>query len=135
LIYLDSSAVVKLVRAEAESTPLRSWLASQAEPQLVSSALVEVEVARALWRAAPEALHGVGVVLARLIRVDVNTAIRARAAAYPDPLVRSLEAIHLATAEFLGERPAAQLGAFVSYDGRLAEAATAIGLPVVSPGS
>lgn len=135
MIYLDSSAIVKLVRLEAESTPLTDWLACRAEPaQLLSSALVEVEVARALRRVAPEALPGVSVVLARTIRVDINAAIRARAAAYPDAMLRSLDAIHLATAEFVGARPGAQLDAFLTYDGKLAEAATAIGLPVASPG-
>jgi predicted nucleic acid-binding protein len=135
LIYLDSAAIVKLVHSEAESLELTDWLASQPDSQLVSSALVEVEVARALRRVAPEALTNIGVVLARITRLGINAAVRARAAAYPNPLLGSLDAIHLATAESVGERPGAQLDAFVTYDARLADAATALGLPVLSPGS
>jgi predicted nucleic acid-binding protein len=134
LIYLDATAAVKLVRFEAESPALSNWLESNAAGPLVSSALVEVEVARALRRVAPEALGGLGSVLARLPRAEVTAAVRARAAAYPGALLRSPDAIHLATAEILGERPGMQLDAFVTYDARLAEAAAALGLPTASPG-
>jgi uncharacterized protein len=135
LIYVDAAAVVKLVRSEAESEALYAWLASRGDLPLVSSALIEVEVARALRRTAPQALVGVGSVLARVARAEITVAVRARAAAYPDGLLRSLDAIHLATAEIVGERPGMQLEAFVTYDPRLAEAAVALGLPTVSPGS
>jgi predicted nucleic acid-binding protein len=135
LIYLDSAAIVKLVRSEAESLELTDWLASQRDSQLVSSALVEVEVARALRRVAPEALTDIGIVLARIVRLGINAAVRARAAAYPNQFLGTLDAIHLATAQSVGERPGAQLDAFVTYDARLADAATALGLPVLSPGS
>jgi predicted nucleic acid-binding protein len=135
LIYVDAAAVVKLVRLEPESPALSAWLASNADVPLVSSALVEVEVGRALRRVAPEALGGVGSVLARLARTDITAAIRARAAAYPGVLLRSLDAIHLATAEILGERPGMRLDAFVTYDARLGAAAAALGLPTASPGA
>jgi predicted nucleic acid-binding protein len=135
LIYLDSAAIVKLVRSEAESAELADWLASRAGSQLVSSVLVEVEVTRALRRVAAEALPNLAALLARVSRVEVNAAVRARAIAYPSPLLRILDAIHLATAESVAERPGAQLDAFVTYDARLAKAAAALGLPVLSPGS
>jgi hypothetical protein len=56
MIYLDSAAVVKLVRAEPFTTDLVDWLRVRTSSLLVSSALVEVEVARALRRNTPEAL-------------------------------------------------------------------------------
>jgi predicted nucleic acid-binding protein len=135
LIYLDSAALVKLVRREAESAALVAWLASVAGAPLIASALVEVEVARALRRTAPEALAGLGAVLARVARSEVTAAVRARAASYPNVLLRSLDAIHLATAEIVRERPGISLDAFVTYDGKLADAGSALGLPVRSPGS
>jgi predicted nucleic acid-binding protein len=135
LIYVDAAALVKLVRSEPESDAFAAWLASRRDVPLVSSALVEVEVTRALRRTAPQALVGVGAVLARVARSEITAAVRARAAAYPDGVLRSLDAIHLATAEIVGERPGMELEAFVTYDVRLAEAAEALGLPAVSPGS
>jgi predicted nucleic acid-binding protein len=134
LIYLDSAAVVKLVRSEAESPQLVDWLVSHAGSALVSSVLVEVEVARALRRVAPTEAPGVAAVLGRMIRWKIDDAVRARAAAYPNAALRSLDAIHLATAELVDEEGDAELEAFVTYDTRLAAAAAALGLPTVSPG-
>ena len=132
MIYLDTAALVKLVRVEAESAALVAWLnASSGEP-LVASALVEVEVPRALRRSQPGVLGGVAGVLARLNRVEINAAVRANAGAYVEPTLRSLDAIHLATAELLiasGNAPTA----FVTYDKRLAEAADKAGLPTLAP--
>jgi uncharacterized protein len=135
LIYVDAAALVKLVRSEAESDKLAAWLESRRDVPLVSSALIEVEVVRALRRTAPQALVGVDSVLGRVARSEITAAVRARAAAYPDVMLRSLDAIHLATAEILRERAGAQFEAFVSYDMRLIEAAAALGLPTASPGS
>jgi predicted nucleic acid-binding protein len=70
-------------------------------------------------------------VVSRLYRYDIDAGIRAAAAAFPDPTLRSLDAIHLATAQRLG----ADLQAFVTYDKRLLTAAEAYGLPVASPGA
>jgi predicted nucleic acid-binding protein len=71
-------------------------------------------------------------VLARLHRVEINAAVRATAGAYPDARLRSLDAIHLATAEFLAAS-GQQIIAFVTYDKRLAEIASQAGLPVAAP--
>jgi len=133
VIYLDSAAVVKLVRLEAESTALIAWLNGQSSLPLVASTLVEVEVPRALRRSQPGVLGSVAAVLARLYRVEINSAVRAIAGAYPDPMLRSLDAIHLATADLLAASGKA-ITAFVTYDKRLAEAARQAGLPVVIPG-
>jgi len=132
VIYLDTAAMVKLVRVEAESAALVTWLNARAAEPLVASALVEVELPRALRRSQPGVLGGVAAVLARLHRVEINAAVRATAGAYPDPLLRSLDAIHLATAEFLLASGKA-ITAFVTYDKRLAEAASQAGLPAVAP--
>jgi uncharacterized protein len=132
VIYLDSAALVKLVRAEAQSATLVDWLNARPSQPLVASALVEVEVPRALRRSQPGVLGGVAAVLARLHRVEINAAIRATAAAYPDPTLRSLDAIHLATADSLAAS-GHPVTAFVTYDERLAETASTAGLPVVAP--
>jgi predicted nucleic acid-binding protein len=135
VIYLDSAAVIKLLRRESETPDLIGWLNERTGVSLVSSALVEVEVPRALRRAAPQALIGVPSVLGRLYRVEIDAAVRATAGAYPEPSLRSLDAIHLATAEILARQAGADFIAFVTYDRRLLDAAKAIGLPVASPGA
>jgi predicted nucleic acid-binding protein len=134
VIYLDTAALVKLVRVEAESAALVMWLNAHSSAPLVASALVEVEVPRALRRSQPGVLGAVAAVLARLHRMEINAAVRATAGAYVDPVLRSLDAIHLATAELLTSS-GTTLTAFVTYDKRLAESAAHIGLPVQSPGS
>ena len=134
MIYLDSAAVIKMLRREEETPDLIGWLNDRAGTALVSSALVEVEVPRALRRAAPQALVGVPSVLGRLYRVEIDTAVRAAAGAYAEPLLRSLDAIHLATAEILARQAGADFVAFVTYDRRLLDGAKAVGLAVASPG-
>jgi len=132
VIYLDTSAIVKLIRIEDESAALVGWLNEQSGQPLVASALAEIELPRALRRSQPEVLSLVAAVLSRLHRVDINAAVRATAAAYVEPTLRTLDAIHLATAEFL-VASGLQFTAFVTYDKRLAEAASRIGLPLTSP--
>ena len=129
MIYLDSAAVVKLVREEQHSGELIQWINSHSDIALVSSALVEVEVPRALRRAAPQALVGVPAAIGRLFRVEIDATVRATAAAYPEPMLRSLDAIHLATAHEIRT----DLSAFVCYDKRLQDSAHALGLPVEAP--
>jgi uncharacterized protein len=132
VIYLDTAALVKLVRIEAESAALVTWLNAHASEPVVASALVEVEVPRALRRSQPGVLGSVAAVLARLHRVEINAAVRATAGAYVDPTLRSLDAIHLATAELL-IAAGKTLTAFVTYDKRLAQTVGNAGLPVVAP--
>jgi predicted nucleic acid-binding protein len=135
VIYLDSAAVVKLVRAESGTRELVEWLRDRAASPIVSSALVEVEVPRALRRSAPQGLAGVPSVLMRMYRLEIDAAVRAIAAGYDDPLMRSLDAIHLATAQLLAGSPDADFEAFVTYDKRLLAAAASVGLPTASPGA
>ena len=129
MIYLDSAAVVKLVHAEPESQALRDWLGQRADTGWVSSVLVEVESFRALARHAPEAVSRLHPVLDLIDLVDLEPRIRILAQTISPATVRSLDALHLATA--LSIR--GQLTSFVTYDKRLADAATSTGLIVDMP--
>lgn len=128
--YLDASALVKLATVEAESLSLRRHL--DRYDDRVTSRLARVEVMRALLRrgssgeAAPDAVSTVfdGVSL-----VELDESVVAVAAQLDPPALRSLDAIHLASALALGD----ELDAFVTYDGRLADAARGAGMRVVSP--
>ena len=129
MIYLDSAAVVKLVRTEPSTEALVGWLNVRIDVPLISSVLVEVEVPRALRRSDPTALPAVPATLARITRLEVDATVRVVAASFLDPRLRSLDAIHLATAL----QVAGQLQAFVTYDERLLASAQIAGLPVASP--
>lgn len=132
MIYLDTSALVKLIRIEVESEALGDWLDERTEIRWITSALAEVELLRAVRAVAPEGLSAVPSVLARLDRFEIDAVIRATAAAYPDPALPSLDAIHLATAQTAAST--APLTALVTYDRRLSEAADALGMTIVAPG-
>lgn len=129
MIYLDSAAVVKLVHAESESQALRDWLDERADTGWTSSVLVEIESFRALARYAPEAVARLHPVLDLIDLVDLDPSIRILAQTVKPATVRSLDAIHLGTAL----RIRARLTSFVTYDKRLADAATAAGLAVDMP--
>lgn len=134
MIYLDSAAVVKMVRQETHTSDLIGWLNKHDSVPLVASALIEVEVPRALRRSAPDALIGVPSAIGRIFRVEMDATVRDTAAAFTDPMLRSLDAIHLATAQTLINASGGDLTAFVTYDQRLLASAAAWGLPVASPG-
>jgi predicted nucleic acid-binding protein len=131
LIYLDSSAIVKLILEEAETAALKEWLGARPQEIMISSTLFEVEVPRALHRV-PNFQRGRALgVMTRISRREMSGVIRSRAATIPDPGLRSLDAIHLATALELSP----ELSAFVAYDKRLLTAAEGVELPVASPGA
>lgn len=134
MIYLDSNAIVKLVAPEPETAELNRWLREQTGTEVFTSKLSEVEVPRALRRNCPGVLGAVSGVLRRLYRVEINDVVRANAAAYLEPHLRSLDAIHLATADAI-VRAGKTVSAFVTYDKRLAQAAVEVGLTVVAPGA
>jgi uncharacterized protein len=125
--YLDASAFVKLVKDEAESAALEAALG--AWPRLASSTLLEVEGLRAARRTNPVAYDAAITVLGGMELLEIDADVRRAAVAMRDPGVRSLDAIHLATALSLGER----CGAFFAYDERLIAAARAHGLTVTVP--
>ncbi|MGH3558805.1 MAG: type II toxin-antitoxin system VapC family toxin [Mycobacterium sp.] len=131
MLYLDTSALMKLIRREPESDTLADWLDAQAPVPWVSSMLIEVELPRALRRIEPSLLADVPAIVARVARYEIDEVVRGAAAAYPDTALRSLDAIHLATGNAVF---GAQLTAFVSYDERLLTAAAACGLPTAAPG-
>lgn len=119
---------------EAESDALRSWIAER--PERLSSAIVAIELRRATRRAASERAdandlaHETDAVLAGVALIPLDERI-AHVAASLDPLMlRTLDAIHLASALSLSGAEA-----FVTYDARLAAAAAGAGLAVVSPGA
>ena len=127
--YLDVSAIVKLVVAEPETSALEQDAAGR--DGLITSRLAVTEVLRAVRRAGlRRAIRTAEDVFDSLVLVDVTRAILARAAAVLPPDLRSLDAIHLATAAGL-ELPNLS---FVTYYGRLAAAAERAGLIVNQPG-
>lgn len=133
MIYLDTSALVKLVRVEDGSHDLADWLDQRTEMPWITSALAEVELPRAIIRTGQlERLASVPAVLARLDLFEIDDVVRTTAAAYQDPQLRSLDAIHLATASVAAS--VATLAALVTYDSRLAEAAASLGMPIAAPG-
>jgi predicted nucleic acid-binding protein len=132
VIYLDSSAIVKMIRPEAESRELVDWLNRRNEPA-VTSVLAEVEVPRALRRSSPAHLAAMPAVLARISRIEMDAAVRATAGAYVTDALRSFDAVHLATAEVL-VASGKTVSAFVTYDTRQAGAVEPTGIRVEIPG-
>jgi uncharacterized protein len=125
--YLDSSALVKLAVQEPESDALRRFI--KRRRPLISSALARTEVARALLPFGAEASRRGLDVLARIDLVRVNDRVLNGAGALLPIDLRSLDAIHLATAQQLG----ADLARIVTYDERMLLAAKDLGLAVSCP--
>jgi predicted nucleic acid-binding protein len=136
LIYLDSAAAVKLVHAETDSAALRDFLDERSHLEWVSSTLLEIETYRAVVRATepagmPAVINQFHALLDLVVRIEIDSGIRIVAQTITPPGVRSLDAIHLATG--LRLRDQGRLTTFVTYDKRLAEAASAAGLTVDMP--
>jgi hypothetical protein len=129
-LYLDSSAVVKLVQREAESDALRRFLRRHRADQFVTSALARVEVVRAVFTGGSRAIEQARRQLARLDQIVLSAELldSAAALALAGPL-RSLDAIHLAAAQVVGQ----ELRAVVTYDRRMADAARYLGFAVAAP--
>lgn len=125
--YLDSSAIVKLAIEERESGALRRHLRRRGP--LTSSALARTEVLRALLDEGDPGLTRGREVLSRLNLVRVNDRVLSAAGAMLPSELRSLDAIHLATALQLGD----DVRQLVTYDERMAEAARILGLRTASP--
>ena len=127
LDYLDTSAFIKLVRSEPETHALRGEMGSGAE--LVSSALLIVEGRRAAARYGALARARARGALSAITLLPLDDMTLERAAELGPPELRSLDALHLATALSLGE----DLGRFYCYDNRLVGAALTLGIDVRGP--
>lgn len=128
-IYMDASALVKLARPEPESSGLAAFI-NEKPGVLTSSVISEVELVRAIRRSSPEQEPAARNLVGRLVLLPLTTEIRVRAQRLTPTTVRSLDAIHIGTAlEIAGD-----LGAIVTYDQRMIEAAELFGLPVSTPG-
>jgi|SRR2546425_5093306 len=126
--YLDTSAAVKLLMTERESTALRKWLRQR--PARASAALLRVELVRVVRRAGlPRLVPEARKLLAGVHLIRLDDALLERAADLDPTELRSLDSIHLAAATSLGD----DLAAVVSYDDRLLAAASALGLPIATP--
>ena len=128
-IYIDTSALVKLVVVEAESAALRSYFEDFAHDTLFAAALARTELVRSVARLGSiEIIETARLVLTKLDLVTLNLALLDAAATIAPLELRTLDAIHLAAA-----RTAPDLRALVTYDNHLAQAAAAAGIAVVSP--
>jgi uncharacterized protein len=125
--YLDSSAIVKLAVREPETAALRRWL--RGKRSLVTSALARTEVARALLPHGADAVGRGADVLSRLEVVRLSDRILTTAGALFPTYLRTLDAIHVATALELGS----DLARMCTYDARLAAVAAERGWSVVAP--
>jgi uncharacterized protein len=130
MLYLDTPALTKLVSGSADADRLRALLDDHPDAILFTSGLTHAELLRAAQPAGDEAVEAAREVLARVALVDVSRELLERAGTLAGgERLRTLDAIHVATASVAGDR----LEGFVTYDPRLAGAAAAIGLPVVRP--
>jgi uncharacterized protein len=129
LYYADTSAVIKLLAEETHSRALAAFYDAHADAEWVSSALLRIEVTRAVARAMPALLPDARDLLLAFSTIAIDDDIVEGAINEPDRTLRSLDAIHLAAARILGP----DLDAVVSYDDRLVKAAQGAGLATVSP--
>jgi predicted nucleic acid-binding protein len=126
--YLDTSALVKLVVAEPETPALTAWLRS-ADRRLVSSDLARTELLRAVRRSSPANLVQARAVLGAVDLLALHPALLEQAALLDPATLRTLDALHLASALALGD----DLEGVVAYDERLVGAARSVGLTTHAP--
>jgi predicted nucleic acid-binding protein len=127
VVYLDSSALVKLILAEPESNALRRYLRGRRER--VSCDLAKVEVIRAVRAHGVPAVTRARQLLRRVDLLHLDDELLEDAATLDLGVLRSLDAVHLAAARTLGD----ELQAVVTYDERMATAAARVGLQVDAP--
>jgi len=129
LYYAGTSAVIKLLAEESHSKAFAAFYDSHADAEWVSSALLRIEITRAVARVMPALLPDARDLLTAFSYIAIDDDIVEAAMNEPDRSLRSLDAIHLATARILGP----DLDALVTYDSRLAAAAGDAGLVIVTP--
>ena len=129
LYYADTSAVIKLLTEETNSKAFAAFYDSNADAEWVSSALLRIEVMRAVARTVPALLPDARDLLTAFSYIAIDDDIVEAAMNEPDRSLRSLDAIHLATARILGS----DLDALITYDARLIAAANDAGLLTAAP--
>jgi uncharacterized protein len=129
LYYADTSAVIKLLAEETHSPALAAFYDEHADAEWVSSSLLKIELMRAVTRVRPVLLPDARDLLHAFSYVAMDDEVVDGAMNEPDRALRSLDAIHLATARIFGD----ELDGLVSYDDRLLRAAEDAGLATVSP--
>jgi hypothetical protein len=133
VLYVDTSALVKLVIREAETEVLEEELRSWSD--LATSVVTSIELSRAVARASTDSTVVVADeytllgVLASVAQVPLSDDVRATAASLGPVELRTLDAIHLASALALGD----DLAGILTYDSRMQRAAVASGVPVLAP--
>jgi predicted nucleic acid-binding protein len=129
-LYVDASALVKLVQVEAESAALHGYLEAHPTERRVTSVLSRTEVLRAVWAGGAAARQQALSVLERTEQVALTRAVLDQAGALlPGVRLRTLDAVHLACALVLG----GELRLLITYDSRLAQAAAEVGLVPYAP--
>ena len=129
LYYIDTSAALKLLAEESHSRAFAAFYDESAGASWVSSALLRIEVIRAVSRVMPAALPDARALLLAFDYVSIDDEVVDAAMNEPDRMLRSLAAIHLATARVLGP----DLDGLATYDDRLAAATKDAGIPVIDP--
>jgi uncharacterized protein len=142
LIYLDTCALLKLIRTDAHSAALNAFIDASPDTRWFSSEVARTELVRTVRRINHDdrgrLIDGTRLnaelsyaerLCAQIDLIAVSTRVLTEAAAIEQPFLRTLDAIHLAAAQSLR----ASLSAFVTYDKRLAGAAQELGLPALSP--
>ena len=129
LYYIDTSAALKLLAEESHSRAFAAFYDENAGASWASSALLRIEVIRAVGRVMPAALPDARALLQAFDYVNIDDEVVEAAMNEPDRMLRSLDAIHLATARVLGP----DLDGLATYDDRLAVAARDAGIPVIDP--
>lgn len=128
MIYADTSALIKLITDEAESEALRAWIAGLGEVPLATNRIGIVELKRVSARLSAPALAAAVTLAQRLDKIEVTGSTLALAEQLPPAGLRTLDALHVASAA-----QAADVTALLTYDTRMAEAAELAGLPVATP--
>lgn len=129
LYYIDTSAALKLLAEESHSRAFAAFYDESAGASWVSSALLRIEVIRAVSRVMPAALPDARALLLAFDYVSIDDEVVDAAMDEPDRMLGSLDAIHLATARVLGP----DLDGLATYDDRLAAATKDAGIPVIDP--
>ena len=129
LYYLDTSAAFKLLAAEEHAEAFLAFYREHRSDSWISSDLLRIEVSRAVTRNWPALIPDAQRLLDAFQYVQIDEDVVRSAIVEPDRLLRSLDAIHLATARILGP----ELTALLTYDDRLAKAAADAGISVLAP--